>query len=159
MDQSTQEFQDWLQKASTRLQEIIRSDPAKFKCLRRTPTFTSSIITQSRDPDLFCNELRCRLATKNDSEGNRVATSVILQNGEVIQPSRVWSNGFITPIFSMHYYKDGDDFGLGLTMLKAEYEPPAYTPTQHQDWIADTDAKEMGSVSSSSSGFVDGFVN
>lgn len=157
MDEGTKEFEQWLDRAFLKLQEIIRADPSKFKCTRRTPTFSTSIITESTNADIYPNQLRCRLATRNDGDGNRISASVILQDGVPIPPSKVWSSGIMTPIFSMQYFKDGDDFGLSLTLVKAEYTPPVYTPIQHSDWIPDTDENTTG-VSSSTSSMADGFV-
>ena len=159
MDQETKEFENWLEKAVSKLQDLIKADPAKFKCTRRTPLFSKPVITESSDPTLYPNQLRCRLSVKGDKEGNRIATSVLLQEGEAITPVKIWSGGYMVPIFSMQYYKDGDDFGLALTLLKGDYVPPAYTPMQASDWIPDTDSNTMGEASSSSdSAFVNGFI-
>jgi hypothetical protein len=157
MEEGTEEFQEWIELGYQKLQEIIKADPAKFKCTRRMPLFSKSLITES---ELYPNQLRCRLSVRGDKEGNRIATSVLLQNNEPITPAKIWGGGSMTPIFSMGYYKNGDEFGLSLTLLKGEYTPPAYTPITASDWIPDTDSNAMGSASDSASpsGFADGFI-
>lgn len=154
MDHETRDFEQWIDRAFGKLQEIIKADPAKFKCTRRIPLFSRSLITESRDPSnsSYPNQLRCRLSVKNekDANGNRVSNSILLQDGDSIPPSRIWRGGYMTPIFSMQYYKDGDEFGLNLTLLKGEYTPPDYTPIMASDWIPDTDSYAIGSPSSSS---------
>jgi hypothetical protein len=163
MDDDTRDFEAWIERGYARLQEIIKSDPAKFKCTRRIPLFSKSLITESSDPALYPNQLRCRLAVKRDKEGNKIVTSVLLQEDLPTTPANIWGGGWMLPIFSMGYYKDGDEFGLSLTLLKGGYTPPVYTPIMASDWIPDTDSYAKGSVSSSSSssspsGFADGFI-
>jgi len=163
MDDNTKDFETWVERGYKRLQDIIKADPAKFKCTRRIPLFSKSLITESSDPLMYPNQLRCRLAVKGDKDGNKIVTSVLLQDSDPTTPARIWGGGWMIPIFSMGYYKDGDEFGLSLTLLKGEYTPPAYTPIMASDWIPDTDSNATGSASSSSSspsasGFADGFL-
>lgn len=161
MDDETRDFETWIERSYAKLQDIIKADPTKFKCTRRTPLFSKGLITESNDPMLYPNQLRCRLAVKGDKDGNKVVTSVLLQDNKATTPAMIWGGGWMLPIFQMGYYKDGDEFGLALTLLKGDYMPPAYTPITANDWIPDTDSNAMGSSSSSpssSSAFADGFV-
>lgn len=139
MDSSQIEFEAWLTKLWDKFQEIVRSDPAKFKVSsRRGPAFPSSIVVQSRDPDLYPNELRCRLSTRRTNEGDVECTAVIRSNDESIRPDQVWSGGYMTPILKLGYYKNGDDFGLSITVIAANYIPPERRVISNVDWVMDT---------------------
>lgn len=159
MDSATEPFESWLRKGWERFQELVRADPAKYKVTnRRGPQFPNFLVTPSRDPDLYPNELRCRLATQRQGTEatEAVCTAVLECKGERIDPSTVWSGAFMTPIFKLGYYKNGDDFGLQLTVLKGEYEMIAPREViQNDAWQMDSDAETAnasGSASVSSEG-------
>lgn len=150
MDNNQIEFENWLAQGFERFQELVRSDPAKYKVTnRRGPSFPSFIVTASRDPELYANELRCRLSTTRDANGESVCNAVLLRDGIPFDPKQVRSGGYVTPIFRLGYYKNGDDFGLTLTVLKAEYTAPEVNYIENEEWTMDTDSNTMGSGSSS----------
>lgn len=149
MDESQKEFESWLGVVSTRFQELIRADPAKFKYSRRGPNFPSSLVTASRDPELYPNELRCRLSTVLNENGESVSNAVLFSNGAQVDPSQIWSGGMMTPVFKLGYYKNGDDFGLTLMVLKAEYVPGERTHVENHVWTVDSSSNTSGSASSS----------
>jgi hypothetical protein len=152
MDESQAAFQDWLQKIWARFQEIVRSDPAKYKVTnRRGPQFPTFLVTPSSDPEVYPPELRCRLATQR--RGTEVVettcTAVLECQGEKIDPSTVWAGSLMTPIFKLVYYKNGDDFGLQLVVCKAEYQMPTrQAEIQYDQMIIDTE-NACGSPTSS----------
>ena len=150
MDQTQAEFENWLGQVWEKFQEIVRADPAKYKVTsRRGPGFPAFIVTMSRDPEMYPNELRCRLSTTRDANGESISNAVLLSGGVKIEPSQVWSGGYMTPVFRMGYYKNGDDFGLSLTILKADYTPSEQVRTMNQDWMIDVEENTSGSDSSS----------
>jgi len=156
------EFENWLHDVWTTFQDTIRADPAKYKVTsRRGPGFPSFLVTPSRDEELYPNELRCRLLTKRvDGQEESACIASIECAGVSIDPTQVWSGSIMTPIFRLGYYKTGDDFGLTLTVLKAEYQPSVQVQINHHDYMYDTDSNTMGSSSSSSIPFSgDGVVS
>lgn len=155
MDATTSIFEKWLSEVWNRFQEIIKSDPAKYKVTnRRGPQFPNFVVTPSRDPDLYPNELRCRLATqRRGTEAiEDVCTAVLECKGERVDPAMVWSGAYMTPVFKLGYYKNGDDFGLNLTVLKGEYEMTAPREViQNHAWELDSDAEAANASGSDSS--------
>lgn len=145
------EFENWLAEAWNRFEDIVREDPGKYKVTsRRGPGFPNFIVTQSRDPEIYPNELRCRLSTRRIPDFDEpVCTAVIETNGQPVDPKQVWSGSTMIPVFRMGYYKIGDDFGLNLTVLRAEYEPCVRTRIDNHDWIMDVTSKTSGSGSDS----------
>jgi len=148
MDNNQVEFENWLASAWDWLQETINKDPTRFK-VRSRPTFNNFIVVPSRDPEMYPPELRTRLDTKRNGNdvNDAIVTAVILsKEGEIVDPTKVWSSSYMTPVFRMNYYKDGDDFGLSLTVVKAEYEPSDMPHLSNDVWMIDS--KTSGSPSS-----------
>lgn len=147
MDNNQVEFENWLYMVWEEFQQVVSSDPAKFKVVgRRGPGFPKFIVTPSKDPEMYPNELRCRLATRpGDSES--VTAVIQTEDGNLFGPvANIRGGGYMTPIFRLGYYKIGDDFGLNLTVLKGEYNPPVVqTGTENEDWMMDTEANVSGS--------------
>lgn len=140
MDDSQTEFVNWLTEVWEWFQETVQADQGKFKISgRHGPAFAAFVVAQTRDPELYPDELRCRLATgrKTGDMSEPPVTAVIECKGESVDPSQVWSGGFMTPILKFGYFKDGDEFGLSLTVLKAEYEPSAYAQVSNDTWMID----------------------
>jgi hypothetical protein len=154
MDSSQIEFENWLSDIWDTFQQIVRSDPAKYKvAFRSGPGFPAFIVTPSTDPEIYPNELRCRLATYRDMKGEQVCSAVLLnaQSGQPVEPTSIWSGGMVTPIFKLGYYKNGDNFGLTLTVLRADYTPPTTTQISNEDWAFDYDEENQGENASGSS--------
>lgn len=149
MDSTQGEFQQWLTYVWDWLHDTISTDPTRFK-VRNKPTFNNFIVVPSKDPSIYGPELRTRLATmRNGKDVNDVTCTAIIEcNGESVDPSQVWSGSYMTPVFRLNYYKDNDDFGLALTVLKAEYEPSKQIQISNDAWIIDS--KTSGSDSSTS---------
>lgn len=140
MDDSQAEFTNWLNECWEWFKDTVSADPVRFKVNgRHGPQFSTFIVTPTRDPELYPDELRCRLATgrRANDDMDAPVTAVIECKGEKVDPTQVWSGGFMTPIFKMGYYKDGDEFGLTLTVLKAEYEPSMYAQVSNDTWMID----------------------
>jgi len=134
------EFEAWLHGIWQQLQSQVTADPGYFKVTGRNgPGFPSFIVTQSSNPDMYADEIRCRLATERTGKeiNDVVCTAILETNGERIDPSQVWSGSHMTPVFRLGYYKEGDNFGLTLTVLRAEYEPSSQTRISNEDWMLD----------------------
>lgn len=146
MDQSQIEFENWLDQTWEWLQDAITKDAPRFK-VRTRPTFTSFIVVPSSNPELYAPELRTKLAiARNGQDINDVTVTAQIEcGGQKVDPSQVWGGSYMTPIFKLGYYKSGDDFGLGLTVLKAEYEPSTMNQISNDAWMIDS--KTSGSES------------
>lgn len=149
MDNSQINFENWLHSVWEWFQSTVRADPVRFKVTRREPTFMDFMVLPSRDPTLYPNELRCRLSTvhRNDAQ---VCNAVIECNQEKVDPSQVWAGGYMTPIFRLNYIKDtnsgSENYGLILTLLKAEYEPCLVDRVQNEDLIIDSNTSGSDSI-------------
>ena len=150
MDSTQADFEKWLAMAWSWLQDTVNRDPAKYKS-RGRPTFNNFIVVPSRDPDVYSPELRVKLATTRSGMNidDVTVTAIIECKGERVDPSQVWSGSFMIPIFRLNYYKDGDDFGLALTLIKAEYEPSQKLQISNDAWMIDSNTSGSGSVSMS----------
>lgn len=150
MDNNQIQFENWLAETWKWFQETVRADPIKYRSARKDPGFTDFIVTPSRDPEMYPNELRCRLSTTrlNDTD---VCTAVIECNNEQVDPSQVWKGSHMTPVFRLNYFKDAmDNYGLQLTVLKAEYEPSSSTHIQNDAWMIDSNTSGSGSLGTGS---------
>lgn len=148
------EFANWLDEAHDIFQQEILKDPAKFKVTsRRGPTFHPPLTLSDQPSNNEDPLLRCRLSTMRDVHGEPVPNAVIMDRDNLpVFPEHVWANAFMTPIIRLGYSKNGDDFGLTLTVLKADYVAPLMKARpDNDDWIMDTDSNTTGPLSPPSS--------
>jgi hypothetical protein len=147
MDQSQIEFENWLHATWDWLQHAISEDAARFK-VRSRPTFTNFVVVPSNNPELYPPELRTKLAiARNGQDINDVTVTAQIEcGGTKVDPTQVWSGSYMTPIFKLSYYKSGDDFGLNLTVLKAEYEPSTMHQISNDAWMIDSNTSGSESV-------------
>lgn len=124
----TDEFEAWLRNVDAALRGAVMSDHGKYKVNpRNTPSFSKFIVQPSNNPDLYPDEIRCRLHTipTGPEIDDREITAVFVdETNNPVEPSDIWGGGIMVPIFKLSYYKQGDDFGLQLTVLKGLYQPP-----------------------------------
>lgn len=79
------------------------------------PTFTTYPITDD-------DEFRVKLATNRNAP--YAITSIVTKENELVDPSNVFANSFMTPILRVYYHLDrNNNFGLTFVMIKAIYEP------------------------------------
>lgn len=152
MDSAQEEFVNWLHEAWIKFSDIVKEDPIRFKVTgRHGPLFTQHPITPSRDPQLYPDELRCRLLTRDQV---CIAKLMLIdgEDDEPVDPANIWRNGFVTPVIKLGYFKDGDEFGLTLTILKGVYEPT--TQNHNVEWMIDEKVVGGGSSSSAFDGSV-----
>jgi hypothetical protein len=152
MDDSQEEFREWIEKVHEWLRMEINQDPIKFK-VRVKPTFMLWPIMPSNNPGTYPPELRTKLAiTRSQLDVNDVTVNAQVEcKGEKVDPSQVWAGSYMTPVFKLSYYKNGDDFGLNFTVLKAEYEPGPRNQISNDAWVIDSSAITDSNVSGSES--------
>jgi hypothetical protein len=126
-DESQTEFLNWLDAASKAVGSIIGQAPANFKFTTSDPA-PLFIVTASSNPDMYPNELRCRLSTNRtgpDINNQEITTVFINSRGhDAVMPEDVRARGIVKPIFKLGYFKLGEAYGIELTLLKALYEAP-----------------------------------
>lgn len=137
MDESTTNFRKWLSEIHGIMSKAILADPVRYKFAGRgAPTFLKDIVTENAS-DLYPDELRCRLAierTGNDINDTKITSVFLDKDGNSVTPSCIYGGGLVLPIFKLSYYKEGDDYGLQLTMVKGQYEAPESTRVSNDDW-------------------------
>lgn len=139
-DQTQTEFLNWLESASKAVGVCIGKNPTNFKFTSPNP-HEMSVTTPSSNPDLYPNELRCRLSTTRtgpDIDNQEITTIFRLTNdpNHSVSPADIRAHGIVRPIFKLGYFKLGESYGIELTLLKALYNPPAdmSIPNEHYDF-------------------------
>ena len=137
MDETTDDFRRWLSGVHAAMSKAILTDPVKYKFNGRgAPTFLKDIVTENSS-EMYPDELRCRLAierTGNDINDSKITSVFLDKNGNQVPPGQIYGGGQVLPIFKVSYYKEGDDYGLQLTMLKGQYEAPENNRVANDDW-------------------------
>lgn len=142
MDDNQAEFEDWIYKVHSNMETSVKADPQFFKVNPRgTATFGGFIVQPSNNPELYPPELRCRLSTSRvDMSAEPVNTAYLMDaaSNQPMEPHQVTSGSYMTPVFKLGYFKDGDNFGLTLTVLKAVCEPNPVRQMTNDAWEMDT---------------------
>lgn len=126
-DEPSHAFECFLHKVLSHVENSVSSTPDKFK-----PGLKNSALLQfDRDfirPSSYSadmpNELRVKLAIKRgeiDEHGevvDLIETVFQDEEGRGIDPDSITSGSEIIPIIKISYYRNGNKFGLNLTMLK-----------------------------------------
>jgi len=142
MDDNQSEFLQWLEEVYKNLETTVKSDPTFFKVNPRgNPAFNAFIVQPSSNPDLYPPELRCRLSTtRGDLTNEPVSNACLLDSRSMtpVEPAQLVSGSYLTPIFKLGYFKEGDNFGLSLTLMKAVCEPNPITQMTNDTWEMDS---------------------
>lgn len=158
-DHNVYAFERWLRSVAERVRSDIWWDPPKFKPGSVTNsrfTFDEDFIKPSSDPSLYPDELRCRLSTRRvrpEAIDPNVETSVVedivdadlrlyQENGSddiVVDPKDIVAGSYVIPVIKISYYRNGERFGLVLTLIKGLVFPPEtknYKINNHE-WVMD----------------------
>lgn len=142
MDDNQSEFRQWLEDVYKTLEISVTTDPTFFKVNPRgKPGFSSFVVQPSSNPELYPPELRTRLSTiRGDLTSEPVSNACLLDARSMtpIEPAQVVSGSYMTPIFKLGYFKEGDNFGLALTVVKAVCEPNPITQMTNDTWEMDS---------------------
>lgn len=131
-DEPSHAFECFLHKVLSHVESSVGSQLEKFR-----PGLKNAALLQiDRDfirPSSYAadmpNELRVKLAVKRgevDEHGevvDMIETVFVDQEGSPIQPEDITSGSEIVPIIRVGYYRNGNKFGLNLTMLKGLVYP------------------------------------
>lgn len=166
-DPKVKEFKLWLNKIATKVKNTIWDSPENYKPGSKTNSrFTFDDITKpSSDPDKYPDELHCRLSTirrrmtdaernENDvlfdptADHNEIVDADLfgLNDGVkvVVEPSSVTPRSYMIPVIRFAYSRQGDKFGLVLTITKAMYFPSEnhQYKVPNTDWVLDIPDEE-----------------
>ena len=126
-DEPTHAFEAFLHKVLSHVEASVSSSLDKFR-----PGLKNAALLQfDRDfirPSSYSadspNELRVKLAIKRgevDEHGevvDMIETPFVDDNGSSVDPEDITAGSEIVPIVRIGYYRNGNKFGLNLTMLK-----------------------------------------
>jgi hypothetical protein len=126
-DEPTHAFEAFLHKVLSHVEASVSSSLDKFR-----PGLKNAALLQfDRDfirPSSYSadspNELRVKLAIKRgevDEHGevvDMIETPFVDENGSSVDPEDITSGSEIVPIIRIGYYRNGNKFGLNMTMLK-----------------------------------------
>lgn len=136
-DEDIYDFQQWLYMVADHVKREIFNNPGKFKNGATSSvrfSFDEEFIKPPNDPSRYPSELRCRLSTRReycnqDSDG--LTTDVVdadlytrLENGtyESIDHRQITAGSYIIPVLKFSYYRNGERFGMSITVLKGVVE-------------------------------------
>jgi hypothetical protein len=137
-DESQTEFLNWLDSVQSSLSHAIAADLEGMQ-FKTVPAKFNPIITPSSNPDLYPNELRCRLSTMQrgfDINQQVITTAFIndLDNKSML-PELIRARGDLLPIFKLGYYREGENVGVQLTLLKGLYTSPEDNGITNDMWV------------------------
>lgn len=162
MDDEAADFRAFLNQTSSIVRSIIKASPGRYK----PGAFTDSrfswddtmLIKQSKEPDKYPDELRCRLSTfrdaiassSDDGLGDNKNIEIVdtyffkkLEDDKTVfplTPDEISAGDTIIPVFRVSYGRNIDRFFLILTLLKAQVIPnekPIYKKVSNDMWEMD----------------------
>lgn len=147
-DSATRDFVTWMRTLANGVHDAIWLNPEKYRPGSKTNsrfTFDFDIAKPSSDPSLYPDEIRTRLATRWTDNGGEdlvaLPKSVFHQtvDGEqvVVDPANIAAGSFIIPVIKLSYFRNGDRFGLVMTVLKGMYFPPENSSSMDVDYEID----------------------
>lgn len=158
------QFKEWLNAVAKKVKTTIWETPEKYKPGSRSSSrfaFDDDIVKPSSDPDKYADELRCRLSTirreTTDAERDERNDVLFDPNGETIEivdadiftlqdgtkvavdPTTVTRGSSVIPVVRFSYSRQGDKFGLVLTVTKAQYfaNDSFHAKVQNSEWVMD----------------------
>lgn len=146
-------FRDWLLNLSSEVKDIIWANPEKFKPGAKTNTrflFDEDIMKKSSDPNLYPDELRCRLSSNRQSsmeDGVQVYEDVVdadlfmMVDGApiAVDSSSIQAGWYVVPVIKFSYYRNVERFGLTMTVIKGHVIPVEQGPRgpMNMEWRID----------------------
>jgi hypothetical protein len=139
-------FVDWIGKVSDRVKYNIWNVPDKFKPGSKTNArfvFENDIFKTSTEPGIYPDEIRTRIDSRRVVVEGASETVDVPQvdfykmgydySREKVEAHEIRSGGFIIPLISIAYFRNGEKFGLSLTILKGLYQPPEIKNRQNME--------------------------
>jgi hypothetical protein len=136
-DEPSHAFECFLNKVLSHVESTVSASVERFKPGLKNPTllqFDRDFIRPSSYSLDMPNELRLKLAVKRqqvDENGETVdmiESVFVAEDGTSIDPQDIRAGSEIIPIIRISYYRNGNKFGLNLTLLKGMVYPSAKRP-------------------------------
>lgn len=151
-DENVYGFERWLRLLADRVKTGIWADPSKFKpgaISASRFSFDDDFIKPANDPSRYPDELRCKLSTRRegipDGEGFIDVVDADLftldENGSevAIKADQISSGSMVIPVMKFNYYRNGERFGLNVTVIKGLVYPADRTNyvISNSTWMMD----------------------
>ena len=144
---SVKEFSDWIDDLETTMESVILQNPLRFKVNpAQGPVKIDKLSRVSHDP-AYSNSMRCWLSVSYESAPNQMdvdaqqavvnASLFLRESGEAIEPYEIKGGWSMIPIFKISYQKQGNTFGLILTVLKGEVSKKDTYVVSNAEWEID----------------------
>jgi hypothetical protein len=126
-DDASYAFEAFLNKVLSHVEDVVSAAPDKFRpgCKNAALLhFDRDFIRPSSYSADMPNEMRVKVAVKRDTvdEHGEVVDSITTVfhdvEGKSIDPDSITAGSEIVPIIKIGYYRNGNKFGLNLTLLK-----------------------------------------
>ena len=160
MDSEAEDFRMFLQQLSHFIYNVICANPSKYKTgAQNSNRFTwdeEIFLKTSSDPNIYSDELKCRLSTYRDHEASTENDSInyvdlvdtyLYRRDEQsdialrVEPYEISAGTTIIPVFRLGYIRNNDRFSLTLTLLKGQIIPSSNPPVSkitNDQWELDT---------------------
>lgn len=151
-DQEVYNFERWARSVGDKVKDSIFSDPGKFKPGAINSSrfmFDDDFIKPASNPAVYPDEMRVRLSTKRVRSEDGVSFEDVADadlftkstDGEIqpVLPCDVTAGSYIVPVLKFSYYRNIEDFGLVVTLLRGVVYPgdnTSYRVTNEQ-WTID----------------------
>jgi hypothetical protein len=131
-DEDSYAFECFLHKVLSAVENAAGANPDKFKPGVKNAAllqFDRDFIRPSSYAADLPNEMRVKLAVKRDQidehgeSVDMIETQFVTEDGLSVDPDDITSGSEIIPILRIGYYRNGNKFGLNLTMLKGLVYP------------------------------------
>ena len=144
-------FQQWLLILASHVKDTIWMDPGKYKngaISSSRFTFDEDFIKPANDPSRYPDELRCKLSTKRELGPDNIPIEVVdadlfmqSSNGEEvpINSEEITAGSYMIPIIKFSYYRNGERFGMNMTVLKGLVFPAEKRiyDIDNRSWVID----------------------
>lgn len=136
------EFASWLECLESQMETTIMLNPQRYKLHGNASIGIDKVIRVSNEPS-FSDLLRSRLSVQYVDGPSGDQSPVInadlfyRDTGGKVDPSELKSGWSIVPIFRISYQKQGNVFGLVLTVLKGEVWKQEQASIANSEWILD----------------------
>jgi hypothetical protein len=136
-DETAYAFECFLNKVLSHVESTVSASVERFKPGLKNPSllqFDRDFIRPSSYSVDMPNELRVKLAVKRqqvDEHGevvDMIESVFVTEGGDSIDPQDIRAGSDIIPIIRISYYRNGNKFGLNLTLLKGLVYPSAKRP-------------------------------
>lgn len=157
-DHNVYNFERWIRSLADHVKTTIWAEPSKYKAGAVSSsrfTFDDDFIKPANDPSKYPDELRCKLSTRRETpmDGGEPEEIVdadlfsVNSDGEevAVDYQTITAGSYVVPVLSFRYYRNGERFGLNVTLLKGIVYPAEKVnyAIDNRDWHMDIPDNEV----------------